>query len=187
MVEFELVQLVFGFVTTASVVFGIAMGLMQLRDMKRTRETELETRQAQLLMQLYSIYDTRDFLEDYGKVSYTMEYSNLADWNKKYGPINNLQDYASWARVGRFFDGVGILVRKGLIDPSLVTELMREVIIYNWERVRPWVNEQRSIGSNPHVWENYEYLYGEIRKRTPGAVPLQRIMTELKETSREEE
>jgi len=68
--------------------------------------------------------------------------------------------------VGRFFDGAGILVKKKLIDVDLVTELLREIVIYSWEKMQTWVVEVRQMIENPEVWENFEYLYDEVRKRT---------------------
>ena len=60
-------------------------------------------------MQLFSIYDTREFLEDFGNIAYHYEYTDLADWQSKYGPLTDMSKYSSWSRVGRYFDGVGIL------------------------------------------------------------------------------
>ena len=156
-----------GLTQTIAIIIGVIIAVAELRHMRQTRDTELETRQAQLFTQLFSIYDTRDFLEDYIKATWVFEYEDLSDWEKKYGPSSDIAAHASWLRVGRFFDGVGILLKKNLIDVNLVTELLREPIVYSWEKMRPWVIEARQV-YNPEIWENFEYLYGEVRIRTSG-------------------
>ena len=125
----------------------------------KNQELQLETRQASLFMQLFSIYDTREFLEDFGNIAYHYEYNDLTDWENKYGPLADMSKYSSWSRVGRYFDGVGILLKKELIDPNLVTDLLREIIIVSWEAMSKWVYEVREMMNTPDIWENFEYLY----------------------------
>ncbi len=86
---------------------------------------------------------------------------------KKYGPKTNIAAYSSWIRVGRFFDGAGILVKKNLIDINLIIDMMREVIVYSWDKMEPWVIEERKMLGHPQLWENFEYLASEVRKRFP--------------------
>jgi len=154
-------------VAAISVVIGVTNSILTNRHAQRMRDRELETRQAQLFMQLYSLYDNRDFLEDYGNVAWVFEYKDLSDWMKKYGPRTNIAAYSSWIRVGRFFDGTGILVKKNLVDINLIIDQMREVIVYSWDKMEPWVIEQRKMLGHPQLWENFEYLASEVRKRYP--------------------
>jgi len=168
-------------VTIFGVIAGFSYYVMTVRNSQRIQKMQLETRQAGLFMQLFSIYDTKEFLEDFGKIAYHVEYEDLADWESKYGPLTELSSYSSWVRVGRFFDGVGILVKKELIDAYLVTELLRELVINSWESMRAWVTEIREIMGTPEVWENFEYLYGEVRKRHPDMITLDDTMIKLKE------
>jgi len=42
-------------------VIGVIIALQQLRDIKQTRKTELETRQAQLFMQKYNRFNSKAF------------------------------------------------------------------------------------------------------------------------------
>ena len=131
-------------------------------------------------MQLYALYDNREFFEDYGKICTVYTYRDYADWMSKYGPRADIGAYASWIRVGRFLDGAGLLVRKNLIDVELVIDQMREVIIYAWEAMGPWVREQRLLLSLPELWSNFEFLAVEARRRFPsaGSLSLVREYTE---------
>lgn len=145
-----------------------------LRINQRSIRHTLETRQAQIFMQLYALYDNREFFEDYGKICNVYKYEDLADWTKKYGPSVDIGAYAAWIRVGRFLDGAGLLVRKNLIDAELVIDQMREVIMSAWVKMGPWVHESRQMLEHPQLWENFEYLANEARKRYPKLVLAER-------------
>jgi hypothetical protein len=109
-------------------------------------------------MQLFAQYDNKEFMLDFAKVAYDIEYTKLEEWTQKYSPTVDREAYASWARVGRFFDGVGVLVRRGLIDVDLVIDELRELILFSWDKMKPWVYEMRVEMKNPYTWENFEYL-----------------------------
>jgi len=126
--------------------------------------------QTQVFMQLLTLYDNKDFMNDYAKIAYDTQYDSFEDWLKKYGAQTNREHWASWARVGRFFDGTGILVRRGLIDSDLVVEELREQIILSWDKVKPWVYAVREKMHSPHTWENFEFLADEARKKHPGFI-----------------
>jgi len=165
MVDLAEIQAAYYMVAATGVLVAALYYIYNVRTNQKTARTTLETRQTQLFMQLFAQYDNRDFMIDYAKIAYEMEYENLTDWLKKYGPNEAREYYASWTRVGRFFDGVGILVRKGLIDVDLVIEELRELILFSWDKMRPWVIEVRAEMKSPHTWENFEYLAEEARGR----------------------
>ncbi len=157
-------------VTAASVSVAAIYYIMTLRVQQDNMKHTLETRQTQLFMELLTLYDNKDFLKDYAKIAYDTQYDDFEDWIRKYGAHANREYWASWARVGRFFDGAGILVKRGLIDSDLVVEEMREQIILTWDVVKPMVMGMRESMRSPHTWENFEYLAGEARKRNPDFV-----------------
>lgn len=49
----------FGGIQTAAIVAGIALALVELRHMREQRKTEMDTRQAQLFMQIYESFHSR--------------------------------------------------------------------------------------------------------------------------------
>ena len=178
MVDIQAISVI---IAAASVALAALNSILASRRTERNEQLTLETRQASLFMQLFSISDIREFIEDFGKIAYQFEYKNLEDWEEKYGPLVDLSKYSSWARVGRFFDGVGILVRKNLIDANLVTELLREIVINSWESMRIWVYEIRELMNTPEVWENFEYLYNEVKNRHPSTTTLDEQLLRVKD------
>jgi hypothetical protein len=165
MVELTEIQAAYYMVAATGVLIAAIYYIYNVRTSQKTAKTTLETRQTQLFMQLFAQYNNKDFMQDFAKVAYDVEYENLEDWTKKYGSTADRETWASWARVGRFFDGVGILVRRGLIDMDLVIAELRELILFSWDKMKPWVYEVRMEMKSPHTWENFEYLAEETRKR----------------------
>ena len=65
-----------------------------------------------------------------------------------------------------FFEGLGVLVKKGLIDIELVEDLLSQRIIWYWETVhQPMIKDTRRITDDPTQYDSFEYLYHEMRKR----------------------
>jgi len=148
----------------------------------KAQQQTLETRQAQLFMQLYSIYDSKDFLNDYTDVCWRHEYSDLDDWMKKYHPQKNPQAYASFMRLGRFYEGVGILVEKKLISLDLVVELMSEAILFSWDKLKVYAYGQREL-TDMLIWAHFENLATEVKAHQPRAVPADLLLRKTKEMS----
>jgi len=172
MVELFEIQAAYYMVAATGVLVAAIYYVYNMRINQKTMKTTLETRQTQLFMQLLALYNNKDFMKDYASIAYDMQYEGLEDWLKKYGAKDNREYWASWARVGRFFDGAGILVKRGLIDADLVVEEMREQILFTWDKVKPWVYEIRVRMNSPQTWENFEYLAGEARRRHPEVIAL---------------
>ena len=162
------VQTIGVLVAAISVSIAAIYYVMTLRVQQKNMKHTLETRQTQLFMQLLTLYDNKEFLKDFATTAYLTKYEDYNDWLRKYGPQTNLEHWASWARVGRFFDGTGILVKRNLVDADLVIDEMREQIILTWDIVKPWVTGVREVMNSPNTWENFEYLAGEARRRNPG-------------------
>ena len=64
MVDPVTLQMVRDVVAIFGVIAGFTYYVLTVRSSQRTQRQQLETRQAQLFMQLYRLYDTKDFMED---------------------------------------------------------------------------------------------------------------------------
>ena len=169
MASLEVIALVFtGLSITASIIYYASV----LSNANKTQRQAHETRQAQLYMQLYSFYDNKEFLKDYGNITNVYEYGGVEDWWEKYSPAVDNEAYSSWLRVGRFFDGVGILMRRELIEKELIFDLLGDVIKGSWEGTSPetgmesFIMGGREYWDMPKLWNNFEYLYKELNKYT---------------------
>ncbi|MFW9805429.1 MAG: hypothetical protein ACFFFK_01710, partial [Candidatus Thorarchaeota archaeon] len=62
-----------------------------------------------------------------------------------------------------FFEGIGLLVFKKLIDIDLVAQLMSTPIVLTWNTVSKHVTRTREILGRPQVFEWFEYLHQRIQ------------------------
>ena len=106
-----------------------------------------KTRKAQLYLNLWSRWNTREFAND-RYASYRMEWTNWEDFTDKYNPWNDWEAMASWNSFGRSINGIAELLKKGLIDIEFLDGEMRQDIsvfwlkfgrleLENWERGNP--------------------------------------------------
>jgi hypothetical protein len=59
--------------------------------------------------------------------------------------------------VGNFYEGMGALIRAGLVDTNLVLQIYPDRIVQSWERLAPYIAiGRRRVGDA--LWENFEYL-----------------------------
>jgi hypothetical protein len=85
---------------------------------------------------------------------------------KKYGPwFSDEPAHKAMAMVAMFFDGVGVLLYKKLIDKSLIYDLFSTAIRVFWEKMKPVMLGLRRESNDPKVFEWFEYLYNEMKKR----------------------
>lgn len=76
------------------------------------------------------------------------------------------ESYVDFMFLGTFFEGLGVLVKKGLIDVALVQDLVSQRIIWYWEHVAgPMFEEIRQYTNDPTQWDHIEHLYHEMKHR----------------------
>lgn len=152
------VQTISVVMAAAGVVIAVTYYIIYLRTITRTR-------QAQLFMQLYNRLNDKDFCESYGMVLWRFEWEDFDDWQRKYHPKADLETWTSWVSVARFFSGIGTLVKRKLIDIGLVDNIMGGPVIWTWEKMEPIVKEIKVNLKRPQLWDDFEHLYNEIKKR----------------------
>jgi hypothetical protein len=142
-------------VASASVTVAAIYYVWQIRHQTRIRQTDL-------VMRLYSTYYSKEFSEALTRYL-TADFKNFDDFVEKYGPIpseNPVQ--IAFQMVGTFFEGVGELLHKKLIDAEIVEDIFA-VEVY-WTKVEPLMKDIRKQFA-PKLWEWFEYLHNEMKKR----------------------
>lgn len=140
-----------------SVVVAVVLAVLQLREQNQTR-------QAQLFMDIYDQFYSPEFNERWMRLVYTINEEEWIDsdgtpkWLK--GEIDSFVEINS---LNCFFEGIGLLVFKKLIDINLVAQLMSTPIVLTWNRVSKHVTRTREILGRPQVFEWFEYLHQRIQ------------------------
>jgi hypothetical protein len=146
---------------------GISIGLASiyyaliLRKAEKDRQITIETRQVQLFMQIRDKWDMDMIKRRFEIMSW--EWKDYGDFMEKYGPDTNPEAWSMLISMGQFFEGVGVLVKRGFIDPELVDDLLSGPIIQFWEKTGPFFLEMREVMGWPQAGEWLEYLYHVIK------------------------
>jgi len=153
MVDISTVSIV---VASAGVFAAAIYYILQLRHQSRMRQTDLVVR-------LYSAFSGKELQEAYFETVYGFEFADYDDFMKKYRmPAKSILPL--W-QVCTFFDGVGVLLRRKLVDIGLVDELFHAGATIVWKKVKPLVEGRRKELNQPTTYQSFEYLYNEMKKR----------------------
>jgi hypothetical protein len=72
---------------------------------------------------------------------------------------------------GVFFEGIGVLAKRKLINMDLVDDLFSAPISQTWERMGPIVKGMREQMERPSLGEWFEYVYNKMNKREQNLQP----------------
>ena len=137
------------------ILIGVAIAIVQLRNINKTT-------QAELFMQLYHQFHNTEFMRQNIDIM-MLEWKDFEDYWSKYGLNINPEATTMIYSVGNFFEGIGVLVNKNLIDLELVDDLMSGLALRYWEKLGPIIEKQREIFNWPEAYEWTEYLYNKIK------------------------
>ena len=147
-------------VTIFGVIAGFSYYILTVRNSQRNQQQQLETRQAQLFMQIYDRWSSREIT----KMEYEFrnwEWEDFDDYMRKYN--SDVESFSLRSVIGKYYEGIGVLIKRGLIDPTLVDDLMSSAILGYWEKWGPIVAEWRAHYNMPQASEYQEYLYNIIK------------------------
>jgi hypothetical protein len=145
-------------IASASVVAGVVYYALQLRHQNRMRQTDLVVR-------LYSAFNSDDFLEALLKIR-NLEVEDYRDFVKKYGSVS-LETPVNVAifRIANYYEEVGTLLHRGLIDAELVSEFLLPSTIVFWNKLKPIIEGFREELGSRFYYYWFECLYNEMKKR----------------------
>jgi hypothetical protein len=132
-------------IASASVVAGVIYYALQIRNQSRIRQTDLT-------MRLYQQLGSETFM-NYWRQATTREEKDYNEYVRKDGAVALLQ-------VSTYFEGVGILLHRKLLDIDMAIQFFGEPAKMIWEKNEAVLKEMHS---DKCFW--FEYLYNEIKKR----------------------
>jgi hypothetical protein len=155
MVDILLLQTVSIAIASAGVFLAAIYYIFQLRHQNKVRQTDL-------VMRLYATFSSNEFQDAYTKVrkgaSDLERVDDADDLDQKVGLREANQ-------VCLFFEGVGILLQRKLVDTTMIEDLFGGVIARTWETVKTAVIKGRRQLNDPTIYYYFEYLYNEMKKR----------------------
>jgi hypothetical protein len=169
------VQTIGVLVTAASVSVAAIYYMFTLRINMKNQELNLksqqqadETRQAQLFMQVFSRYHEEEFWKAY-QIVMSREWKSYDDWNKD---RSDPDLFSTRTSVNTYLNGIGVLVKRGLLSLDLVADILGGPIVMLWNKEAEYIREFRVKTNYGLYLKDLEYLFEEImRLRSAGFAP----------------
>lgn len=159
MVEID-VQTVSIAIASAGVLVAVIYYIFQLRHQTKVRETDLVIR-----MNSWMNVSGSELTDAIGRV-WNLEYKDYGDFVERYGPFDlGKAEYKALQMVLNYFEGVGLLLKRKLMDIDFVWNLFGTTYLLTWEQLKPVVEGMRKEFGTPDAWNFCEYLYNEMKKR----------------------
>ena len=134
-------------VAAAGVLVGVVYYVLEIRYQTRTKQMDL-------IMRIRSMWMDKEMLQSWDTIKKT-EFKNYDDYKEKC-PVQAEQ-------VATFFDSLGLLLHRGLVDIDLISQLF--FLETPWKKMKLYVEGIRERAKEPRVYRNFEYLYNEWKKR----------------------
>jgi hypothetical protein len=150
------IQTVSVLVVSIGVLSGVVYYIIEVRHQSRLIQTE-----NLIKLSPWFNMDAREVQDAITKVC-SIEYENYDDYVEKY---SDKPEHLMLKMLGNYFEGIGILVNKKLVDTDIVYYFWGDIIRSSWEKIKPMIGDMRKDENAPDMFEFWEYLYNEIEKR----------------------
>jgi hypothetical protein len=156
-------QTVLTYLTLISVPVGVFYHIMTLRNTRKNQELQLETRQAQMFMQIYNQLNDAGLQNALQKVL-PININNYKEFEELFSrdTAEGLENLAALDRIVGYYEGVGVLVKEGLLDIKYVALLICGMTILLWEKWGPYAKDIRKYFGSKRWASEWEYLYNEL-------------------------
>lgn len=143
-------------IASAGVLAGVIYYILEIRHQSRLRQTESVVR----LSPFFNM-NAREMQEAITQVC-SIEYENYDDYLERYSgkPENTMLKI-----LGNYFEGIGILVSKKLVEADIVYNFWGDIIQSSWEKIKPLIADMRKDSGDLKMFVFWEYLYNEMKKR----------------------
>ena len=151
-------------IAAVSVVIGVINSIRSNQKAEEQRQTEIETRQAQLFMDLYETYRNKDFRKQFYQFMYHMNWTDYDNFKKDLESETGLESVSDLGALMGYFEGIGFLVKQNLISEDYVLDVFAPTLSLVWEKYEPYALEERKAWNLP-LHKNFEYLYNVMKQR----------------------
>ncbi len=122
------IETVLDVIPIVSLVVVLAYYTLTVRNQNRTR-------QAQLLWSIYDNYRSIESRQQSMEI-HSWEWDDIDDFFEKYGQQNNPEAWTLWTTKAALFNGIGILLKRNLIDIKLLDDLLTNSVDRHWNAMK---------------------------------------------------
>jgi hypothetical protein len=153
MVDIAAVSIV---IASAGVLAGVIYYVLEIRHQSRLRQTE-----SVIKLSPWFNMNAREVQEAITQVC-SIEYEDYADYLARY---SGKPEHMTLKILGNYFEGIGILVYRKLVETDIVYDFWGDIIQSSWEKIEPLVAGMRKDSSDFNMFSFWEHLYHEMKKR----------------------
>ena len=143
-------------IASLSVIGSAVYYMMETRHQRRTRQTESVIRLSPWLNM-----NAKDVQEAISAVC-SAEFTDYKDYNSKYA---GKPEERSLRLLGNYFEGIGLLVHRKLVDTDLVFDFWGDVVESIWDEYEKVINGIREDSGTRWSFEYWEFLVKEVKKK----------------------
>lgn len=156
MVDLSEIETVYYMVTATGVLVAAVYYILSMR-------ATLQTRQAELFMEVFDRYQDMEFVKIFLMVM-KREWKSYDEWNSdRWDPIQG----PARISINNYFEGIGLLIQRGLLSPKSVADILAGPVAMWWNKQSEYVKEFRVRARFPMYGDKIEYLYDEMMKQRP--------------------
>jgi hypothetical protein len=124
--------------------------LLQLKHMDQHRDLEIS-------MKLFDWAETDGLRKAFRWVEREFQFEEYEKYEAEVEHNPEVSEYPY--RVEAFFEEVGFLVRKKLVDIDVIVDRLGAYIVSNWKKLEPWVLAMRKERGDKTFGEHFQELY----------------------------
>ena len=147
-------------VAAVGVLVGVVYYVLDMRNQTRMKKTDM-------LIKLYQSTNNNEFMDAFMRLM-SVDVKDYQDYVKQYGDISktvdNPMNRAFYTTV-LFYDMVGVLLFRKLIDLVTVYDVWGTYPIMLFEKVKPIVLGLRREFNEPDFYLGFEYLCAELKRK----------------------
>ena len=162
MVDQLTIQTIGVLIAAISVVAFVVNSIFTSRREEKRNQLNLETRQAQLLMQIYEQVNNRDFQRDFSETMFYWKYKSWDDYWEKYG--SKIEEYLKLIHVLNTYNGIGTVLENRLVDSRMLYEILGRSVLPYGSKFGPMVKHYSEMDGDPKNLGKVQLLFDEMSR-----------------------
>ena len=147
-------------ITMLSVTFGVVIGIVQFRNLVKTRRIQLYT-------EIFNKLTEKEMTRNFTEVLMVWKWKDPEDFFEKYGPEKHPDEFWKFASTISNLENVGLFVKEKLVDKEWVADLVDYMVLEFWEKYEPIITKMGEPFNNSCITPMAKYLYEQIKSMRP--------------------
>jgi len=147
-------------ITMLSVTFGVVIGIVQFRNLVKTRRIQLYT-------ELFNKLTEKEILRNFTEVVKVWKWKDPDDFFEKYGPEKHPDEFGKFGSSLAHLENIGLFMKEKLVDREWVANLVGYMVLEFWEKYEPIIVKLGEPFNNPCITPMAKYLCEQIKSTRP--------------------